>query len=61
ATDSIHIFNEFYFRFHEGGDRKAAILKTMQAVGKPLIYTDITTTVGFASLMLASIIPVKVF
>lgn len=61
ATDSIHIFNEFYFRFHEHGDRRAAILETMQAVGKPLIYTDITTAVGFASLMLANIIPVKVF
>ena len=61
ATDSIHIFNEFYFRFHEKGDQKAAILDTMQAVGKPLIYTDITTAAGFASLMLANIIPVKVF
>ena len=61
ATDSIHIFNEFYFRFHERGERRAAILDTMQAVGKPLIYTDITTAVGFASLMLANIIPVKVF
>ncbi|OGQ85440.1 MAG: hypothetical protein A2512_00355 [Deltaproteobacteria bacterium RIFOXYD12_FULL_56_24] len=61
ATDSIHIFNEFYFRFHEKGDRKAAILDTMQAVGKPIIYTDITTAAGFASLMLANIIPVKVF
>ena len=61
ATDSIHIFNEFYFRFHEKHDKKAAILETMRAVGKPLIYTDITTAVGFASLMLANIIPVKVF
>ncbi|MFA7382084.1 MAG: MMPL family transporter [Desulfurivibrionaceae bacterium] len=61
ATDSIHIFNEFYFRFREKGDRRAAILDTMRAVGKPLIYTDITTAVGFASLMLANIIPVKVF
>ena len=61
ATDSIHIFNEFYFRFHERGERRAAILDTMQAVGKPLITSDITTAVGFASLMLANIIPVKVF
>jgi hypothetical protein len=61
ATDSIHIFNEFYFRFHERGEQRAAILDTMRAVGKPLIYTDITTAVGFASLMLANIIPVKVF
>ncbi len=61
ATDSIHIFNEFYFRFREKRDKKAAILDTMKAVGKPLIYTDITTAVGFASLLLANIIPVRVF
>ncbi len=61
ATDSIHIFNEFYFRCREGKDKRAAILETMKAVGTPLIYTDITTAAGFASLLLANIIPVKVF
>src|SRR4030043_1431653 len=61
ATDSIHIFNEFYFRYHEKRDKKTAIAETMRAVGKPLIYTDITTAAGFGSLMLANIIPVKVF
>ncbi|MBI5641580.1 MAG: MMPL family transporter, partial [Nitrospirae bacterium] len=61
ATDSIHIFNEFYFRFREKRDKKTAILETMRAVGKPLIYTDITTAVGFGSLLVANIIPVKVF
>ncbi len=61
ATDSIHIFNEFYFRFREKKDKKAAIIETMKAVRVPLIYSDITTAVGFASLLLANIIPVKVF
>lgn len=61
ATDSIHIFNEFYFRYKEKKDRKTAIVETMNAVGIPLIYTDITTAVGFGSLMSAHIIPVKVF
>ena len=61
ATDSIHIFNEFYFRYREKGDKKAAIIETMKVVRSPLIYTDITTAVGFGSLMLANIIPVKVF
>ncbi|TAN42708.1 MAG: hypothetical protein EPN25_02240 [Nitrospirae bacterium] len=61
ATDSIHIFNEFYFRYCEKNDKNTAIIETMKAVGKPLIYTDITTAVGFASLLLANIIPVRVF
>src|SRR3990172_7984717 len=46
ATDSIPIFNEFYFRFGEKKDKKTAIIETMRAVGRPLIYTDITTAVG---------------
>ena len=61
ATDSIHIFNEFSFRYREKNDKKAAIMATMESVGVPLIYSDITTAVGFASLLLANIIPVKVF
>ncbi|MDA8169051.1 MAG: MMPL family transporter [Nitrospiraceae bacterium] len=61
ATDSIHIFNEFYFRYKEKKDRRAAILETMDAVAVPLIYTDVTTAVGFGSLTLANIIPVRVF
>lgn len=61
ATDSIHIFNEFYFRYREKRDKKTAIIETMKVVRSPLIYTDITTAVGFGSLMLANIIPVKVF
>jgi len=61
ATDSIHIFNEFHFRFREKKDKKAAIIETMKAVRMPLIYSDITTAVGFGSLLLANIIPVKVF
>ncbi|MDO8426113.1 MAG: MMPL family transporter, partial [Deltaproteobacteria bacterium] len=36
ATDSIHIFNVFYFRFREKKDKKAAIIETMKAVRVPL-------------------------
>ncbi len=61
ATDSIHIFNEFQFRFMETKDKKRAIIETMKAVKMPLIYSDATTAVGFGSLLLANIIPVKVF
>ena len=36
ATDSIHIFNEFYFRYKEKKDKRAAIIATMDAVGRPV-------------------------
>lgn len=61
ATDSIHIFNEFYFRYREKRDKLAAIRETMQAVSRPVRYTALATAAGFAVLLLMNIVPVKVF
>jgi predicted RND superfamily exporter protein len=61
ATDSIHIFNEFYFRYRESHNRRAAIIETMHAVQRPVQYTALATAAGFAVLMFMNIIPVKVF
>ncbi|MFO0751711.1 MAG: MMPL family transporter [Thermodesulfovibrionales bacterium] len=61
ATDSIHIFNEFYFRYREKKDKKAAIIETMHAVSRPVRYTALATAAGFAVLLFMNIIPVKVF
>ncbi len=61
ATDSIHIFNEFYFRYRENKDKTAAIIETMHAVGRPVRYTALATAAGFAVLLSMSIVPVKVF
>src|SRR3989304_7317694 len=51
ATDSMHIFNEFYFRYREKGNRRAAIIETMQAVGRPVRYTALATAAGFGVLL----------
>jgi predicted RND superfamily exporter protein len=61
ATDSIHIFNEFYFRFHEKKDKRTAIIETMEAVGRPVRYTALATAAAFAVLLFMQIVPVKVF
>lgn len=61
STDTVHIFNEFYFRFRELGDKRKAVLATMKVVAQPVFYSDITTAVGFASLAAGAIVPVKVF
>lgn len=61
ATDSVHIFNEFAFRFPESKDKRLAVLGTMAAVGGPVFYSDVTTAAGFASLATAPIVPVKIF
>ncbi|MDO8803158.1 MAG: MMPL family transporter [Elusimicrobiota bacterium] len=61
ATDSIHIFNEFYFRYREEKDKKTAIIKTMEAVGRPVRYTALATAAGFSVLLFMDIVPVKIF
>ncbi|MCL5023017.1 MAG: MMPL family transporter [Nitrospirae bacterium] len=61
ATDSMHIFNEFYFRYRETRDKKKAIIETMQAVSRPVRYTALATAAGFAVLLFMNIVPVKVF
>jgi hydrophobe/amphiphile efflux-3 (HAE3) family protein len=61
ATDSVHIFNEFYFRYGEVKNKRQAVLETMTAVGRPVVLSDLTTAVGFASLAAGSIIPVRIF
>jgi len=61
ATDTVHIFNEFFFRYREVGRKKQAVTDTMAAVGKPVFYSDLTTAVGFASLAITAIIPVRIF
>lgn len=61
STDTVHIFNEFTFRRREVSDPRAAILQTMDAVGTPVLFSDLTTIAGFASLAIGPIIPVRVF
>jgi hypothetical protein len=61
ATDSVHIFNEFAFRYGEVNNKHRAVLETMAAVGRPVVLSDLTTAVGFASLAAGSIVPVRVF
>ena len=61
ATDSMHIFNEFYFRYRETKDKKTAIIETMRAVSRPVRNTALATAAGFGVLLFMNIIPVKVF
>ncbi|MDP1900564.1 MAG: MMPL family transporter [Rubrivivax sp.] len=61
ATDSIHIFNEFYFRYRERGDKLVAIRETMAAVSRPVRFTALATAAGFAVMLFMNIVPVQVF
>ncbi|MFQ5599416.1 MAG: RND family transporter [Candidatus Krumholzibacteriia bacterium] len=61
VLDSVHILSEFYDRYPRIGDRRETLRQTMDCLWTPLLYTSVTSAVGFGSLMLAPIPPVRVF
>ena len=61
VLDAVHILSEFFDRYQQHRDRRRTILAVMDHLFLPMLYTSITTAVGFASLALAPIPPVQVF
>ncbi len=61
VLDAIHILSEFFDRYQATRDRKATILKVMDELFMPMLYTSLTSAAGFASLALTPIPPVQVF
>lgn len=59
--DDIHILSEFFDRYKVLGDKRNALLEGMQPLYRPMLFTSLTSAVGFASLSLADIPPVRVF
>lgn len=61
VLDSVHILSDFYDRYPGIGDRRETLRQTVKELYTPMLFTSITSSVGFASLMLAPIPPVQVF
>lgn len=61
VVDSIHILSEFADAYRSGSDAKATMSKVVNHLFKPMLFTSLTSAVGFASLMLTPIPPVRVF
>ena len=61
VLDSVHILSEFYEKYQKAGDRKKAVLETIDDLFMPMLFTSLTTTAGFFSLAFARIPPVQVF
>lgn len=59
--DDVHILSEFFDRYRVLGDKRQALVEAMRPLYKPMFYTTLTSAVGFASLALANIPPVRVF
>ncbi len=59
--DDIHILSEFFDRYRIVGDKRRALREGMEPLYRPMLYTSLTSAVGFAALALADIPPVRVF
>jgi len=58
---SVHVLSGFIDRAEHGRDPREIMAEVIEELYKPVIFTALTTTVGFASLMLTPIPPVQVF
>lgn len=61
VVDSIHIMSDFTELYKPGKNKKEVVAEVMNHLFKPMLFTSVTSAVGFASLMLTPIPPVQVF
>jgi predicted RND superfamily exporter protein len=61
VVDSVHIMSEFADKYGEGKDAKSIMTEVVEHLYKPMLFTSVTTAVGFASLLLTPIPPVQIF
>ncbi len=61
VVDSVHIMSEFADNYRVGMDRKKVIKDVVGHLFTPMLYTSLTSAIGFLSLLLTPIPPVQVF
>jgi predicted RND superfamily exporter protein len=61
VVDSVHIMSEFADKYTRGADAKAVISEAVDRLFTPMLFTSLTSAVGFLSLLLTPIPPVQVF
>lgn len=59
--DSVHVLSEFHDEIGGSGDVRQTVRSVYGSLRRPLLFTTLTTAVGFGSLALADIPPVQVF
>ncbi len=61
VLDSIHILSEFFDKYHIYKDRSKTITFVLDELFSPMLFTSLTSAVGFFSLAFSPIPPVQVF
>ncbi len=61
VVDSVHIMSEFADNYTEESEAKIVISDVLNHLFRPMLFTSLTSAVGFLSLLLTPIPPVRVF
>jgi predicted RND superfamily exporter protein len=61
VVDSVHILSDFSERHKPGADLQETIEEVVGHLFTPMLYTSVTSSIGFYSLMLTPIPPVQIF
>ncbi|MDW8301413.1 MAG: MMPL family transporter, partial [Bacteroidia bacterium] len=61
VSDSIHIISHYKEYLQQGKSKKDAIAHALKAIGLSTFITGITTAIGFASLSVSSMLPIREF
>ncbi|MFC1479112.1 RND family transporter [Planctomycetota bacterium] len=61
VEDIYYIHNAYYTKLQTIKDKRKAFLKALQHIAMPCLFTSITTTIGFASLMVNRVKPIMDF
>ncbi|MCF7869920.1 MAG: MMPL family transporter [Candidatus Omnitrophica bacterium] len=61
VLDSIHILSEFFDKYRIIGDKKETIFAVIDELFAPMLFTSLTSAVGFFSLSFSPIPPVQIF
>ncbi len=61
VLDAIHLLSEIEGHFKKTGDIRESVRAAMDELYTPMLFTTVTTIVGFGSLVLTPIPPVQVF
>jgi uncharacterized protein len=61
VDDTIHYFSEFNVQLRATGDQEQAILNVVRVVGKPIVYSAMALTAGFAITCLSNFQPIRHF
>jgi predicted RND superfamily exporter protein len=61
VVDSVHIMSEFADTYRRGDDAKQTVKQVVGHLFTPMLFTSLTSAVGFLSLLLTPIPPVQIF